>query len=223
MAKLIKLTASPFTPPVEFVEDIVITLHSPYSETSVTVLVNPQIVDWTDTKVGNILVLRGTPDSKTLRFDLAMNSTHRISYSTKVYEIKLMRIGKEKMDGQDFLSYEFFVEQTVHDADFRKEGNITFWARHKNKNWATDNNEYEFWPFGHEGVEVVLTKKADKTLIIELNGPFDRKLKFTCTVPPCDDRGLFVAGTWKDAEINLLLNAIHIKTLAVAEGDLLES
>ena len=46
MSKLIKIIQSPFNPALEVVEDIVIQLHVPYSNKSVTVQVNPNIQDY---------------------------------------------------------------------------------------------------------------------------------------------------------------------------------
>jgi hypothetical protein len=206
----------------------VIALHVPYSETSVTILINPQVGDFVENndqsgiKVGNLILLEGTFDSKALQFDLTTNNTRQVTCNCKVYELKLMRIGKETVDGQAWPFFEFLVKQVKTDARFLREGSVTYWLRSKQENWATDENEYKFPNVNEQGIEIETAKTKDKTLSVVIRGPLKRMFTFRSFIPPCDSRGLFVVITWKDPEVNLYLNAKQNQKLNVRDGVKLE-
>jgi hypothetical protein len=112
MSKLVKIVQSPFEPELEVVEDIVIQLHVPYSDKSVTVQVNPNILDYqenADTENAKVRQVMVTTPTKTLSFDFDHNRSHSINVEGSDYEIELMNIGKENIQGQDFPFYEFNV------------------------------------------------------------------------------------------------------------------
>ena len=52
-----------------------------------------------------------TDQTKVLSFDFDSNKKHKINIEECDYEIELMNIGKEKIQGQDFLFYEFNVSK----------------------------------------------------------------------------------------------------------------
>ena len=116
MEKLIKIVISPFNSNLEVVGDIVINSYVPYSEKEVTVQVNPDVQDYKENQdqlgiqVRQVMVTTNTKQTKTLKFDFKENNTHEIEINDKKYEIKLMQIGKEKLQGQDFPYFEFFVK-----------------------------------------------------------------------------------------------------------------
>lgn len=116
MSKVVKLVQSPFNPPVEIAEDIVLKLYVPYSESSVTIMVNPNIqeylvdIDNDTVKVRQVMVSTETEDTRILCFDLTNNS-REVEIGSKNYLIKLLNIGKKAEDGQDFIFYEFFIEK----------------------------------------------------------------------------------------------------------------
>jgi hypothetical protein len=117
MNKSIKIVQSPFNLNLEVVEDIVIKLHVPYSNKSVTIQVNPNIQDYqekADTKnaqVRQVIMTTPTDQTRTLSFDLENNKKHRITIEDFDYEIELIKIGKENIQGQDFPYYEFNVSK----------------------------------------------------------------------------------------------------------------
>lgn len=117
MSRLIKIVQSPFNPALEVAEDIVIKLHVPYSDTSVTIQVNPNIQDYrekADTGHAQIRqVMRTIPTDQTrvLTFDLVNNKKHKINIEGCDYEIELTKIGKENIQGQNFPFYEFNVSK----------------------------------------------------------------------------------------------------------------
>ena len=51
-----------------------------------------------------------TDQTKELFFDLENNKKHSINIEGCDYDIELMNIGKEKIQGKDFLFYEFKVD-----------------------------------------------------------------------------------------------------------------
>jgi len=115
MNKLIKIVQSPHNPPVEYIAGIVIQLFVPYSEKIVTIQVNPNIqeyqenADTKDAKVRQVMLFKPTEQTKTFSFDIRTNRKHSYKTEKSEYEIELMNIGKEKIEGQDFLYYEFNV------------------------------------------------------------------------------------------------------------------
>jgi hypothetical protein len=115
MSKIVKLIQSPFTSPLETVEGITIQLHVPYSETEVTVKVDSNIEEYIenddkeDIQVRQVMVNTDTPLTKTLSFDFNENVEQQVKIENDNYKIKLMNIGKENLQGQDFLFYEFNV------------------------------------------------------------------------------------------------------------------
>ncbi len=117
MSKLIKIVQSPFNPALEVVEDIVIQLHVPYSDKSVTVQVNPNIQDYQENadtenvQVRQVMTTIPTDQTKVLSFDFDNNKKHSINIEGCDYEIELMNIGKENIQGKDFPFYEFNVSK----------------------------------------------------------------------------------------------------------------
>jgi len=117
MGKNIKIFQSPFHSPLEVAEGIVIKISAPYSETSVTVEANPFIQDYqenadkTDIKVRQIMLTTTTDHTKKLLFDLKGVRKHQVTVETEQYEINLTNIGKEEIQGQKFLFYEFSVSK----------------------------------------------------------------------------------------------------------------
>lgn len=117
MEKLIKIISSPFNPNMEVFGDIVIKVHVPYSDKDVTVMVNPNIqeydknLDKPNVKVRQATVTTSTDETRTVKLDFGDNNIQTFEVSGKKYEIKLMNIGKENMEGQDFPSFEFFVKE----------------------------------------------------------------------------------------------------------------
>lgn len=91
-------------------------------------------------------------------------------------------------------------------TDFQKEGSITFWLTHEHKNWVTNNAGYNFGTFTESGISLQAIKHPDRTVEIVSTGPLASKLQFRCQIPPCDERGLFVAVTWNRGDVSLYLN-----------------
>ncbi len=116
MEKLVKIASSLVNPSMEIVGNIIINLHVPYSEKDVTIQINPNIQDYQENvslpgiDIRQMLVTTSTDETKELKFDFKENNTQKIQVNEDTYEIKLMHIGKEKMEGQDFPFFEFLVK-----------------------------------------------------------------------------------------------------------------
>jgi hypothetical protein len=117
MQKLMRLSNSPFKPNLETFDDIVIKLHVPYSASEVTIQINPNIVEYQDKQkkegieIRQLSVSVPTNETKVVRLDFKSNNVQRIQIGNKTFEIKLMEIGKENIQGQDFPYFDFFVTQ----------------------------------------------------------------------------------------------------------------
>ena len=117
MSQLIKIVQSPFDSPLEVAEDIIIKLHVPYSDTSVTVQVNPNIQDYREradtehAQIRQVISTIPTDQTRVLTFDLINNKKHRINIEGCDYEIELTNIGEKNIQGKDFPFYEFKVSK----------------------------------------------------------------------------------------------------------------
>ena len=111
MEKLVKLTLSPFSPSLEIVDKMVMKVHVPYSEQSVTIQFNPNIQDYKEqadqpgVQVRQVMFSTSTDQTQTLLFDFEANNVHDVIIENTKYSIKLMTIGKE----QGFPYFEFFI------------------------------------------------------------------------------------------------------------------
>ena len=102
LEKTVKLSTSPSQPSMEVVGNILMGLSSPSSKKKVTILINPNIQEYKEKSVM-------TDETIQLLFDFKVNTVHRITMRNRNYEIKLMTIDKENIQGQEFLYFEFFV------------------------------------------------------------------------------------------------------------------
>lgn len=115
MGKNIKIFQSPFHSPLETVEGIVIKISAPYSDTTVTVEVNPFIQEYKEKveggslRLSQIIVTTPTDQTKKMLFNLNGTKKHKFNIEGKDYEIDLINIGKEEFKNQKFLFYEFTV------------------------------------------------------------------------------------------------------------------
>jgi hypothetical protein len=92
------------------------------------------------------------------------------------------------------------------EVDLRKEGSITFWARHEHPDWATNSHSYKWGPIAADHILVAASKDSDAAIEVEVSGPFGETFSFRQKMPLCGPHGLFVAVTWKDGEVILYLN-----------------
>lgn len=117
MGTKVKIVCSPFTPNLEVAEGLVLAIHAPYSDTSVAIQVNPAVdgyqesADQHGVSVRQVMVTHSTDETQTLSFDLQNNSQLSITVNNQQYSITLQEIGKDNIQGQDFLFFLFDVER----------------------------------------------------------------------------------------------------------------
>lgn len=117
LEKTVKLSTSPSQPSMEVVDDILMELSSPYSKKKVTILINPNIqkykekADIPGIKERQVTASAVTDETIRLLFDFKVNSVHRVTIQNRNYEIRLMTIDTENIEGQKSLYFEFFVKK----------------------------------------------------------------------------------------------------------------
>jgi hypothetical protein len=115
MTKRIRLVQSPFNPPLEVVDDIVVNLHVPCSKTQVTIQVNPNVEHYpeeaeaTHVQVREVIVAVPNDQTKVVLLDFDENKKKRFEMENKNYDIELVSIGKRKIQNRNFPVFEFDV------------------------------------------------------------------------------------------------------------------
>ena len=113
MEKLIKLSISPFTPPIEEALGLSIQAHVPYGDDHITVLINGNLQDYTenDDKEG-IKVRQSTFNVHNEHTKVVeLNLTDKNESIVEGKKMKLMNCGKENLQGTDFRFYEILVSE----------------------------------------------------------------------------------------------------------------
>lgn len=115
MTKRIRLVQSPFNPPLQAVDGIVLNLHAPCSTEQVTIQVNPNVEQYPEdaeaanVQVRPVKVAAPTDQTKVVLLDFGHNKKRRIEIEDKRYDIELVSIGKQKIENQNFPVFEFDV------------------------------------------------------------------------------------------------------------------
>ena len=115
MTKRIRIVQSPFNPPLDVVDDIVVNLHTPSSTKQVTIQVNPNTQQYpedaeaTHVQVRQVIVPVETNQTKVVLLDFGDNKKKRFEIDNKNYDIELVSIGKKKIQNQNFPVFEFDV------------------------------------------------------------------------------------------------------------------
>ena len=119
IVKTVKIVCSPFTSDLEVVGDFVMKMHVPYSDSMVTIKIDPNITHYedqpkeTDTRISvrQVAIYQDTEDTQNLIFDFQEDNIQKIKMLDKTFEIKLLNIGKKRLEGQDFPEFEFLVTE----------------------------------------------------------------------------------------------------------------
>jgi len=104
-----------FEPPVEVVDDIVLKIHVPYSKTTATLQINPNIQDYQESgdtksaKVRQVMVTTPTDETVTVFFDLNGVKDHQVLIYGSSYEIALLSITPPDNKEPHILDFEFEV------------------------------------------------------------------------------------------------------------------
>ncbi len=98
---------------------------------------------------------------------------------------------------------------------FQEEGSMTFWCRHKHRDWPTNSNSYNFSEFTAQSIKVKASKHSDRTVELNIDGPLGQQFNIRKPIPECDEGGLFVAITWGRPEVKVYLNGKLVETNTV--------
>jgi hypothetical protein len=99
----IKIYRSPFHSPIEVAGDIVLKLHFPYSATTTTIQVNPNIQDYkaegdaSGGRLRQVMFSVATDETRTLPFDLNGTRKQRTQIGGTTYKIELIGIADEAL------------------------------------------------------------------------------------------------------------------------------
>lgn len=114
----VKMILSPFNANVEVVGPMVFNVMPPYDEKSLILNINPNITDYEDkpktsdgVQVRQAMATESTDETQNVSFNLEADNEKVINFRGINYKIKLLNIGKESLEGQDFPFFEFFVEE----------------------------------------------------------------------------------------------------------------
>jgi|SRR3989344_2392979 len=114
----VKITLSPFNSNLEVVGPMVFDVRAPYGDREVTLVINPNIQHYEEKaetpkefEVRQVMVSQDTDETQTLSLSLDSNNEQIIDFQSAKYKVKLLNIGKENIQGQDFRNFEFFVEE----------------------------------------------------------------------------------------------------------------
>jgi hypothetical protein len=212
MTKLVKLTSSPFTPDMEVVGDMLMRLGVHRAADSVAITLGDNIQDYKEQADQPGALVRQVTESiptdqyRALLFDLQTNQTQGVAWKGRQVEIKLMQITRDKMEGHEFLSYEFQVSDAEL-AQLQRTGTVAFRISHPNQGWQTDPHSYDFGTVAKHGLLVSMRKNQDGNFAVSLSGPAGKAVSFVTRIPPCKNNSLFVSITWGDSSVKLSLNA----------------
>jgi hypothetical protein len=118
--KVIKLTINPSSPNIEVVDNFTMQVHVPYSDSSVFIKFNPNTTEYIENndqpgvKVRQVMVSEDTPETKNLEFNFTDKNIHAIEIDGHKYEVKLLQIGNEDVEGivgQKFKFFEFSINK----------------------------------------------------------------------------------------------------------------
>ena len=115
MQRTVRIVQAPNSPEMEVIGNMVMMIHVPYSEDDVTMLFNPYVreyeasADKPGVKVRQVMFVQHTKDTITAKFDFANHNEHLIGVSGTEYKVKLLAIGTERFEEQDFPAYDFLV------------------------------------------------------------------------------------------------------------------
>src|SRR5262249_7324749 len=103
---------------------------------------------------------------------------------------------------------QLFLGRTSADPipDRLKEGTITFWIRHPDPDWSTNDKHYEFGTINANEHSVIAYKTTGRRISLTISGPLGRTFALNEPLTPGNERGVFVCLTWSPKEVILYLN-----------------
>nr|BAM62622.1 hypothetical protein [uncultured microorganism] len=223
MSSQIKICLCPFEPNIAIAEGLVISVSPPYTTDKVTVTINPYVTDYIegktegDIRIAQLIEHRTSDETITTKLDIQHHPEQLFAHGGKLYSIRFMGTSKELREGQEFLSFEFFID-VLELTDVQKESSMTFTLSHEHNDWMTNKNAYKFKPLSIEGVFIQPFKDPDCTFRISINGPLGHSLTLRQNISGITTPKLHVALTWKDSSVKLYLNGELAKEESVEEN-----
>lgn len=86
------------------------------------------------------------------------------------------------------------------------QGSIATRLQHGDRDWATNNQGYEFQEISTGRLKLRAVKHPDRTLEIELEGPLDRTSRFIAKLTNPGPAGVTVVFKWQKGTISFYLN-----------------
>lgn len=222
MSSQVKICLCPFEPNIANAEGLIISVSAPYSEDEVTVTINPNITDYVEGQndeninVAQLMRYSSSDETITTKLDLVQNPEQRFAYGGKLRSIRFMGTSKELHEGQEFLSFEFFVDE-LELTGFQNEGSVAFTLNHEHSDWLTNGNAYKFNPVREQGVFIQASKESDCTFRVSINGPLGHSLTFRHDLSELTTTKLHVALEWKDSAVKLYLNGNLVNEQKIEE------
>jgi len=115
MQRTVRIVHAPNSPGLEVVGNMVMKVDKPFSKDEVTVIFNPYLQDYRDradvpgVEIRQVMFMRKTKDTVVAKFDFGALNEQTLGVSGAEYAVKLLAVGKERFDDQDFPAYEFLV------------------------------------------------------------------------------------------------------------------
>lgn len=114
MSNYVKIILSPFTDPYGVTDDLVVKAGYPYDDGKVTLYISPNTHDYKEkvaVDAGEIrqLVISSFSSRNVIEFNLQGNSKSTVEEDGNTFEIELLNISKEEMQGQMFPVFEFKI------------------------------------------------------------------------------------------------------------------
>lgn len=111
------MSPDPGKPPVETYGDLVIHPTVPYSDNSVTLLINPTVSDFKsiddrpEIKIRNLAFMEHSANTIKLFLEIGKETEKEVKINGHKYNIKLLFVGKEKFDDGEFPYFDLLVEK----------------------------------------------------------------------------------------------------------------
>lgn len=216
MSSNVKICMSPFEPPLATVEGLSFSMGPRYSAEQVSVTINPNITDYVEgekkegLEIAQMVQQDPSVDSFSITLNIKNHPEQKFSFNGIRYSIRFMGTEKEKIKGDEFTSYKFFVDK--HElSDIQKEGSFTFNLSHEHKDWITNDNGYDFKSVTYKEIIASTKKNPDSNLILNLNGPLGFSTVFKQSIKDYKTDVIHVAVTWKGSAIKLYFNGEFIE------------
>src|SRR5260221_637453 len=100
--------------------------------------------------------------------------------------------------------------------DFASAGRISFIVKHRDDDWATNDEAYRFPEVRHAPIAIQTAKRPDGTLRVNISGPFGGAYEFRQPIPACDENGIRVGVVWAGYEVALYLNGAYCQAMRAA-------